>query len=1327
MKNKATFLWLFAATLLVMAIFGFAATGANAAPVEPPGFRIPAEMAAPAAVLSAPTVDGLYSGDESNYYVLGSADNGRGTLYYNRVGNTLYLLMRVDPSVNDNVFGEKGVDDAYVQSVGWAARHTFKDLWKSDHIALSAQCGSQTWTWAQDYLYDADNDGDPLEADWLSDPYGNDGDATSVPPGLTAASSLMWNLNWNIQNSGWDITLGGARGSGNKPEQEYKSPYVNNGGSETAPAYSGFLDDGTSKWEWAMVYEMSFDVSACGNNDIIVGVTSAHNSPSKDGDEDVPVTPTPVPSPPPANAAHIGDYVWYDADEDGVQDAGEAPVPGVRVELYDSSDALQASDTTDINGQYGFDVAAGDYYVKFILPPGHLFTLRDQGGDDALDSDPDRTTGKTALFTVAANEIKNDVDAGLIRNPDVCYGVADSTTTVNDGAQLDTLAYLDRLTGATAAVGGAVGNTGVNNIEAIAVEPGGGALYAADAGQLGTLNLITGAFTPIGSGFGTGNGSLGSITFYDVDSLTFDPTTGILYGAHRRSGNDVLFQIDPATGAYVPNAFGPGIDYVPVQKINNLPDVDDIAVDPVTGEMYASINDGGSSENHLVIIDKATGNVTDIGVIKDSGGNNIQDIEGLAFFNDGNLYGSSGKNGPTTNALYLIDKNTAVATLVGQFTEPLRDFEGLGCLTANAAIVVEKSTNGEDADDPPGPTINVGDPVNWTYFVRNTGNIALINVQVTDDQGVSIACPGGQPFTLQPGESKTCTGSGLAIAGQYANVATVTGESITSGVVVSDTDPSHYNGVNLNTASIGDYVWHDLYFSQTHLVDGIQDAGEPGIENVVVELYDSTNTLIYTDTTDANGYYLFENLAAGVYTVKIADSNFASGGVLEGWYASPKDRGGDDAKDSDGDETTHTATVVLGQGEAKDDVDFGFFRTCVSLEKTGPASVNKGDDIVYNFRVENCGDVVLHGGVSVYDPLINPSGDNEIWNEVVWPGEVYTFTRTYTPDANQCGDVTNTATAVGHPKHPDGYYLDNISVESSWTVNINCNQPDLLVDKTIKTPNNRTTFIVGEQVSFEVVTTNTGNTTISYLPLEDQFDNVCLTYSAKSSQPNENSYNNSSGVINWLDLTLSNGQDLPPGESFTTTITFDVTGVSAYGFNTALVSGAQDEFGTVIPDRSDTVEFICANARIRITPDADANQVGDAHTFTVKVEKNVGGGWVPVQGVNPAISPTPNSVTDNCASNGTDANGQCTVEINSDSTGEFTAHAEVNFTIGGAAVHRETDGMGGNSDDAVKRYVDAKLTLTPPQATNQVGDAHVFTAELKFDYGDGQGFVAAPA
>jgi len=105
------------------------------------------------------------------------------------------------------------------------------------------------------------------------------------------------------------------------------------------------------------------------------------------------------------------------------------------------------------------------------------------------------------------------------------------------------------------------------------------------------------------------------------------------------------------------------------------------------------------------------------------------------------------------------------------------------------SIAIEKSTNGEDADNPTGPVIPVGDPVAWTYHVQNTGNVALTNVTVTDDQGVAVSCP---KTTLAVGESMTCTANGTAAAGQYANLGTATGEY--NGTTVSDEDPSHYFG-----------------------------------------------------------------------------------------------------------------------------------------------------------------------------------------------------------------------------------------------------------------------------------------------------------------------------------------------------------------------------------------------------------------------------------------------------------------------------------------------------------------------------------------------------
>jgi uncharacterized repeat protein (TIGR01451 family) len=121
-------------------------------------------------------------------------------------------------------------------------------------------------------------------------------------------------------------------------------------------------------------------------------------------------------------------------------------------------------------------------------------------------------------------------------------------------------------------------------------------------------------------------------------------------------------------------------------------------------------------------------------------------------------------------------------------------------LSSGPSITIEKSTNGADADAPPGPYILVGDPVDWTYEVTNTGNITLVNVGVTDSESVAVSCLQG---TLFVGEAMTCTASGTALAGQYGNTGTATGTP-PSSAPISDSDDSHYFGVQEGVDSDGD-------------------------------------------------------------------------------------------------------------------------------------------------------------------------------------------------------------------------------------------------------------------------------------------------------------------------------------------------------------------------------------------------------------------------------------------------------------------------------------------------------------------------------------------
>jgi len=126
--------------------------------------------------------------------------------------------------------------------------------------------------------------------------------------------------------------------------------------------------------------------------------------------------------------------------------------------------------------------------------------------------------------------------------------------------------------------------------------------------------------------------------------------------------------------------------------------------------------------------------------------------------------------------------------------------------------------------------------------------------------------------------------------------------------------------------SLGDYVWNDVDR------DGIQDGDESGIPGVTVELYLDANgdgipqseEFQGTDVTNENGLYLFTGLAAGDYIVKVADSNFNSGAVLDSYFVAVPNAGSDDAKDSDGHPITHEVAVTLASGENNMTIDFGF-------------------------------------------------------------------------------------------------------------------------------------------------------------------------------------------------------------------------------------------------------------------------------------------------------------------------------------------------------------------------------------------------------------------
>jgi hypothetical protein len=185
-------------------------------------------------------------------------------------------------------------------------------------------------------------------------------------------------------------------------------------------------------------------------------------------------------------------------------------------------------------------------------------------------------------------------------------------------------------------------------------------------------------------------------------------------------------------------------------------------------------------------------------------------------------------------------------------------------------------------------------------------------------------------------------------------------------------------------------------------------------------------------------------------------------------------------------------------------------------------------------------------------------------------------------------------------------------------------------------------------------------------------------------------------------------------------------------------SSGSGSFTSELKDFAGPSSFNICGAQISIAPSA-VNEVGHNHTFTVHVDEKLGNSTAPAPDgtivtvtLTPANGAVVSGVVDNCASPGT-VNGVCTVTFTSNSAGTVTGHAAADVTFGGSTFHVETDGTGTNSGNALKRFVDAKISIGP-DATNGVGEPHTFTVNVKQDDGltaaqggDGvTGFANAP-
>jgi uncharacterized repeat protein (TIGR01451 family) len=210
-----------------------------------------------------------------------------------------------------------------------------------------------------------------------------------------------------------------------------------------------------------------------------------------------------------------------------------------------------------------------------------------------------------------------------------------------------------------------------------------------------------------------------------------------------------------------------------------------------------------------------------------------------------------------------------------------------------------------DAPDPNSPLV-VGTAATSLGAVTagNTAGDSVVNVDVgplAAGQGVAVAFDAAVSTQL-PMQAQALSNQGAVTADGQSPLPT--DDPTTPAAGDPTVTPLAF------TAAIGDFVWNDLNGN------GIQDAGEPGLAGVAVQLLDGNGNPLAATTSDAGGAYRFANLPPGTYVVQFT--------APPGLAFSPKRQGNDPTRSSAADPQTGRSDPVLLNRYDNLTVDAGF-------------------------------------------------------------------------------------------------------------------------------------------------------------------------------------------------------------------------------------------------------------------------------------------------------------------------------------------------------------------------------------------------------------------
>ncbi len=573
----------------------------------------------------------------------------------------------------------------------------------------------------------------------------------------------------------------------------------------------------------------------------------------------------------------VGNYVWEDANNDGLQGASEAGINDVTVTLFkNGTQVSQTSTQNGPDGKAGFylfdDLLAGNYYVVFAKPIGTEFTKQTIGADKAIDSNADpvagATQGRTAVFTL--DETLAAVDAA------------------KDGANLKA-AYVLRTIDAGISKRYSLGNivwndanndskitTGEAGIDGVKVE-----LHKANVdGTPGAL--VSDQLTTDG----------GHYLFTNLDAGD--------YIVVIPSGQVALKNFNSSATTTSGEA--------PAAPANGDIDNDDNGTKVAAGDVVSSVVTLGG------VTDEPTGEPETIGhtdATPDAQSNATVDF-GFYSMSLGNLVWEDTNNNGTRNDAEPVIAGVKVFLFLDNNADGKPDGAAIATTTtdANGQYLFAGLAAGKyvvEIEAPVGMYSSSGIPGSYAGpFEPGKGDDSALDTQ---DHGTTVGNRiRSATIMLIPGNEPLAAIETDGLASTLANPA---GDANTDLTVDFGLVPG---------ASIGNYVWIDTNR------DGIQNEPiENGLNGIKVNLVDSKGNVVKTTTTSTDatgspGYYRFD-VIPGDYKV-----TFDLTTLPEGFKVSPKDAGANDSKDSDADPATGMTTLTtLDANENDPNWDLGVY------------------------------------------------------------------------------------------------------------------------------------------------------------------------------------------------------------------------------------------------------------------------------------------------------------------------------------------------------------------------------------------------------------------